>query len=505
MSASPSPAVEVEIRSRSARAIAVTGVMLAAQMLAYLFAVREILAGLGTEAFGTFQLMRQVASLGAPVLLLGLNVALVERLSRSKGNPAAERQAMLGAAMVVAAAWCLVAALRAADPIWVSAVLLSRPELEAAHSLLGLLGAVLAYNYVYAIYRGRQEFLAASALQALCFGAVPLVFAFAYRDGGVYAITDGIAISVLLIAALACVPQLSVFARHRLPGPAQLKEELAQQVHYGVRRMFIPLLLGAMAALGPIALTHAGHGGEAGAYLVALVVFRAIDPALTIIAVVMLPMLAQASAYRQARAADYARLALHVTIGVGSFLAVFGALLADWIATTFFGPAEIGMPLRLVIFALPFSMCLLLAQPLIDATTAKAVVLRALAAGFVLNAAGVWAAIALAPSGATIAGALMLGYVVTALAIWRHVRREFVMRFPWTELAKTGGALAGVALPSWLLLGLTQPTPWSGAAIAIGAPAAYWLLSRLVRAQWCLDLEALLLSVFRSNGRPGMA
>jgi O-antigen/teichoic acid export membrane protein len=500
MSASQAPAVEVEIRSRSVRAIAVTGAMLGIQMLAYLFAVRQILAGLGTEAFGTFQLMRQVASFGTPVLLLGLNVALVQRLASAKGNPSGERHAMLAAGLVVGIAWGLVAALRAADATWVSAVLLSRPEVEAAHSLLGLLGAVLVYNYVYAIYRGRQEFLVASALQALCFGVVPLVFAFAYRDGGVYAITNGIATAMILVAAIAFLPQLPRLARHPVPEAAPLKNELGEQVHYGVRRMFIPLLLGTMVALGPIALSHAGRGGEAGAYLVALVVFRAIEPALTIIAVVMLPMLSQASAYRQARAADYARLALNITIGVGGFLAVFGALLAGWIATTFFGPAEIGVPLQLVVLALPFSMFLLLAQPLIDATTPRAVVLRALTLGFVLNALAVWVAMRWAPHALTIAAGLAMSYVAAALYVWRHIAREFGMRFPWLALLKSGSIAAAVAVPSWVLLTLDGSTAWSGAVVAVAAPPAYWLLSRLARSQWCLDMEALLLAPFRTAG-----
>jgi O-antigen/teichoic acid export membrane protein len=500
MSPSQAPAVEVEIRSRSVRAIAVTGAMLGVQMLAYLFAVREILAALGTEAFGTFQLMRQVASFGTPVLLLGLNVALVQRLASAKGDPSGERHAMLAAGLVVGIAWGLVAALRATDATWVSAVLLSRPEVEAAHSLLGLLGAVLVYNYVYAIYRGHQEFLVASALQALCFGVVPLVFAFAYWDGGVYAITNGIAAAMLLVAALAFVPELVRFVRHPLPGALHLKNELAEQVPYGVRRMFIPLLLGAMVALGPIALSHADRGGEAGAYLVALVVFRAIEPALTIIAVVMLPMLSQASAYRHARAADYARLALHITIGVGSFLAVFGALLAGWVATTFFGPAEIGVPLRLVVLAVPFSMFLLLAQPLIDATTPRAVVLRALMLGFVLNALAVWIAMRWAPYALTIAGGLAMSYVAAAFYVWRHIAREFSMRFPWLELWKSGSVAAAVAVPCWVMLTLGGSSAWSGAVVAIAAPPAYWLLSRLTRAQWCLDAETLLLAPFRTAG-----
>jgi O-antigen/teichoic acid export membrane protein len=500
MSASQAPAVEVEIRSRSVRAIAVTAAMLGVQMLAYLFAVRQILAGLGTEAFGTFQLMRQVASFGTPVLLLGLNVALVQRLASARGSPGAERQALLGAALVAGLAWCLVAVLRSTDATWLSALFLSRPEVAAAHSLLGLLGAVLVYNYVYAIYRGRQEFLVASALQALCFGVVPLVFAFIYRDGGVYAITNGITAAILLVAALAFLPQLGRLVRHGLPDAASLRQELSEQVRYGVRRMFIPLLLGAMVALGPIALSHAGRGGEAGAYLVALVVFRAIEPALTIIAVVMLPMLSQASAYRHARAADYARLALHITIGVGGFLAVFGALLAGWIATTFFGPAEIGVPLRLVVLALPFSMFLLLAQPLIDATTPRAVVLRALVLGFALNAVAVWVAMHWAPYGVTIAGGLAAAYVAAALYVWRHVAREFGMQFPWLALLKSGSIAAAVALPSWALLTLGGSSAWSGAVVAIAAPPAYWLLSRLARAQWCLDMEALLLAPFRTAG-----
>jgi O-antigen/teichoic acid export membrane protein len=500
MSAQQAPAVEAEIRSRSVRAIAVTGTMLALQMLAYLFAVREILAGLGTEAFGTFQLMRQVASFGTPVLLLGLNVALVQRLASARGSPGAERQAMLGALLVVGLAAGLVAVLRATDGTWLSALLLSRPEVEAAHSLLGLLGGVLVYNYVYAIYRGRQEFLVASALQALCFGVVPLAFAFAYRDAGVYAITNGVAAATLLLAALAFLPQLGRLVRQPLPEAAPLKKELAEQARYGVRRMFIPLLLGAMVALGPIALSHAGRGSEAGAYLVALVVFRALEPALTIIAVVMLPMLSQASAYRAARAADYARLTLNVTIGAGGFLAAFGALLAGWIAATFFGPAQIGVPLRLIVLALPFSMFLLLAQPLIDATTPSAVVLRALALGFVLNAVAVWSAMRWAPYALSISGGLAISYVAAALYVWRHIAREFRMRFPWLELLKTALIVAAVAVPSWALLAIAGPTAWTGAVVAIAAPPAYWLLSRLARAQWCIDMELLLLAPFRTAG-----
>jgi O-antigen/teichoic acid export membrane protein len=495
---SPAPA-EASIRSRSVKAIAVTGLMLAAQMLAYLFVVRQILTSLGTESFGTFQLMRQIATFATPVLLVGLNVALVQRLGNARGNPAGEQQAMLAAAFAAAVAWCLVAALRASDAGWLSALLLSRPEAEAAQSLLGLLGAVLAYNYVYAIYRGRQEFLVASALQAVCFGAVPLLFAFLYREGGVYAITNGIASAILLVSVVALAPQLAAFGRRPLPGASLLKRELATQAHYGMRRMFIPLLLGAMMALGPIALTHADLGGEAGAYLVALVVFRAVDPALTIVAVVMLPMLSQASAYRQARAADYARLMLHVTMGVGGFVCVFGALLAGWLATTLFGPREIAAPLRVVVFALPFSMFLLLAQPLIDATTAKAVVLRALFIGFIFNAVAVAAALRWAPYGATIAAGLGAAYALAALAVWRHVSREFGMGLPGRELAKIGSVLLAVALPSWLLLALSGPNAWSGAVVAAGAPPAYWLLSKLAHARWCLEAEALLRSPFRTS------
>jgi O-antigen/teichoic acid export membrane protein len=499
ISQSSSAPAEAGIRSRSVKAIGVTGLMLAVQMLAYLFAVRQILASLGTESFGTFQLMRQVTTFAIPVLLVGLNVALVQRLGTARGNPAGERQAMLAAALVTGVAWCLVAALRASNAGWLSAFLLSRPEAEAAESLLGLLGAVLAYNYVYAVYRGRQNFLVASALQAACFGAIPLLFAFLYRESGVYAITNGIASAILLVTIAAFVPQLRVFTRKWMPGTGVLKQELATQVHYGVRRMFIPLLLGAMMILGPIVLTHAGLGGEAGAYLVALVVFRAIDPALTIVAVVMLPMLSQASAYRQARAADYARLALHVTMGVGGFLCVIGALLAGWLATTFFGPEEIAVPLRVLVFALPFSIFLLLAQPLIDATTARAVVLRALSIGFIVNAAAVAAALSWAPHGLAIAAGLAAGYAAAALWVWRHVSYEFVMRLPWQELAKIASVLLAVAVPSWLLLVLAGSNAWSGAVVAAVAPPAYWLLSKLAHARWCLEAEALLRSAFGSS------
>jgi O-antigen/teichoic acid export membrane protein len=495
---SPAPP-EASIRSRSVKAIALTGLMLAGQMLAYLFAVRQILASLGTEAFGTFQLLRQVVTFATPVLLVGLNVALVQRLGYARGNPAGEQQAMLATALVAAVAWCVVAALRASDAGWLSGLLLSRPEAEAAHSLLGLLGAVLAFNYVYAIYRGRQQFLVASALQAVCFGAVPLLFVFYYRESGVYVITNGIAGAILLVSAAALAAQLAAFGRRPVPVAALLKRELGTQLHYGMRRMFVPLLLGAMMTLGPIALTHAGLAGEAGAYLVALVVFRAVDPALTIVAVVMLPMLSQASAYRHARAADYARLALHVTMGVGGFVCVFGALLAGWLATTFFGPREIADPLRVVVLALPFSMYLLLAQPLIDATTAKAVVLRALFIAFIVNAAAVAAALRWAPYGVTLAAALGTGYAVAALVVWRHVSREFGLRLPWRELAKIGSVLLAVALPSWLLLALAGPNAWSGAVVALGAPAAYWVLSKLVHARWCLEAEALLRSPFKNS------
>jgi O-antigen/teichoic acid export membrane protein len=443
--------------------------------------------------------MRQVTTFAMPVLLLGLNVALVQRLGTARGNPAGERQAMLAAALVAGVAWCLVAILRASDAGWLSALLLSRPEAEAAQSLLGLLGAVLAYNYVYALYRGRQKFLVASALQAACFGAVPLLFAFHYRADGVYAITNGIAVAIFLISMAGVVPQLRAFGRAALPETGVLKQELAIQVHYGARRMFIPLLLGAMMALGPIALTHADLGGEAGVYLVALVVFRAIDPALTIVAVVMLPMLSQASAYRQARAADYARLALHVTLGVGGFLSVVGALLAGWLAAAFFGPEEIAVPLRVLVFALPFSMFLLLAQPLVDATTARAVVLRALIIGFVVNAAAVAAALRWAPHGITIAAGLCAGYAAAALSVWRHVAREFAMRLPWQELAKIALVLLAVAVPSWLLLALAGFNAWSGTTVAAAAPPAYWLLSKLAKARWCLETEALLRSAFRSR------
>jgi hypothetical protein len=156
----------------------------------------------------------------------------------------------------------------------------------------------------------------------------------------------------------------------------------------------------------------------------------------------------------------------------------------------------------MVVLALPLSMFLLLAQPLIDATTAKAVVLRALSIGFIVNAAAIAAALRWAPYGVTLAAALGTGYAVAALVVWRHVTREFGLRLQWRELAKIGSVLLAVALPSWLLLALSGPNAWSGAVVAAGAPPAYWLLSKLAHARWCLETEALLRSSFRTLPGP---
>lgn len=467
--------------------------MLALQMGAYLLAVREILSSVGAEAFGTFQLMRQIASVAAPVLLLGVNAALVYRLAQGEGDARLQSRSTAAGALVVVLSGALLLALIFVRPEWPGALLLSQRHAAASESLLGIVGAVMLYTYTYAVYLGRQRFALASALQALCFGVVPLVCVALSLGSGIYALTNAIAASILVLTGVLLVPVLVSTARQR-PQDWALGPELSFLSRYGRNRMFIPLLLGIMVAAGPIALSHLGRGEDAGTYLVALAMFRAIDPALTAVAVVMLPTLSVNDRHTPGRIAEYARLLLHFTLGVGVFLAMLGGLLASWVSEMLFGihHHDIAAPFRLLLFGLPFSMFFLLAQPLVDATTSRGVTIKALLAGFLVNAVGVAAALAWAPYSSVIAGVLAAAYVVSALWIGRYVVRKTGIDYPFVEVAKVLGACAAVGLAC--LLALEKESRWMGAVVLVCAPLAYWLLSRLCRAQWCLKLEAVLLA-----------
>ena len=482
------------MKTKTIRAIALTGGMLALQMGAYLLAVREILSSVGPEAFGTFQLMRQIASVAAPVLLLGVNAALVYRLAHGEGDARRQSLSTAAGALVVVASAALLLALILIRPEWPGALLLSQRHAAASASLLGIVGAVMLYTYTYAIYLGLQRFALASALQALCFGVVPLVCVALFLGGGIYALTNAIAASILVITGLLLLPVLVSTGRQLPRDWAALGPELSFLSRYGRSRMFIPLLLGIMVAAGPIALSHLGRGEDAGTYLVALAMFRAIDPALTAVAVVMLPTLSVNDAHTPGRIAEYARLLLHFTLGVGVFLAMLGGLLASWVSEVLFGihHHDIAAPFRLLLFGLPFSMFFLLAQPLVDATTSRGVTVRALLAGFLVNAAGVGAALAWAPHSSVIAGVLAAAYVVSALWIGRYVVRRTGIGYPFVELVKVVGACAAVGLAC--LPVLENESRWMGAVVLVCAPLAYWLLSRLCRAQWCVKLEAVLLA-----------
>ena len=480
------------MKTKTTRAIALSGGMLALQMGAYLLAVREILSSVGAEAFGTFQLMRQIASVAAPVLLLGVNAALVYRIAHGEGDARRQSVSTAAGALVVVLSGAVLLMLLFIRPEWPAALLLSQRQPAASTSLLGIVGAVMLYTYTYAVYLGYRRFALASALQALCFGVIPLVCVVLWLGGGIYALTNAIAAAIVVITGLLLIPVLLSTARQYPRDSAGVGVEFSFLSRYGRNRMFIPLLLGIMVAAGPIALTHLGHGVDAGTYLVALAMFRAIDPALTAVAVVMLPTLSVNDRYTPGRIAEYAGLLLHFTLGVGLFLAMLGSLLAAWASELLFGVHhhDIAAPFRLLLFGLPFSIFFLLAQPLVDATTTRGVTVRALLAGFVVNAVGVGIALVWAPYSSVIAGVLAAAYVVSALWIGRYVVRETGIGYPFTELLKVMAVCAAVGLACQLAL--DNESRWMGAAVLVFAPPAYWLLSRLCRAQWCLKLEAVL-------------
>jgi len=488
------------VKNRTIRAIALTGGMLALQMGAYLLAVREILSSVGAEAFGTFQLMRQIASVAAPVLLLGVNAALVYRLAHGEGDARRQSVSTAAGALVLILSGAVLLALILARPAWPAALLLSQRHAAASASLLGIVGAVMLYTYTYAVYLGRQRFALASALQALCFGVVPLVCVALFLDGGIYALTNAISASIVVITALLLVPLLLSTVRQSSHDWVALGSELSFLSRYGRNRMFIPLLLGIMVAAGPIALSHLGYGADAGTYLVALAMFRAIDPALTAVAVVMLPTLSVNDHHTPERIAEYARLLMHFTLGVGVFLAMLGSLLAAWASEVLFGihHHDIAAPFRLLLFGLPFSMFFLLAQPLVDATTSRGVTVKALLAGFLVNCVGVAAALVWAPHSSVIAGVLAVAYVVSALWIGRYVVRRTGIGYPFSELVKVVSACAAVGLVCQLAL--QSESRWVGAAVLVCAPLVYWLLSHICRAQWCLKLETVLFAARQPQG-----
>ena len=351
--------------------------------------IRFLVDALQPEGYGQFQLARRAAFYGFPILLIGLNTALVRSLSLNELDRQRCRDLVLGGFLVVVAGMITVAAMGwlLADPF--GRLLFGRVIEGASEALATFLAAALAYGFVYALLRGGGRLAASNVYLVVLMGVIPLLASLGAEGTDPFVLLQGVAVAMLVVtlptgiwAYRAIVGRSvgSIPVRARLDpsgttAHGQLKGircGIADLVGYGARRMFVPLFVGANALLGPAALNHAGKGEVAGQLLIALAIGRALEQVVGPVSIVMLPRLSvMVGRDQHAQLQRYGELLVHGFTGALVFAVLQAVVFSAVIVAAWFGSERLALiPVVDVVLLAAAPMILYsLTQTLVDALT----------------------------------------------------------------------------------------------------------------------------------------
>jgi O-antigen/teichoic acid export membrane protein len=455
----------------------------------------------GAEGMASYVLVKQAVIFLYPAVALGLGTGVPRYVALGRDEEGAGERyllvsvALTGVAVAVASVGLLVSPRTTASLLFGDA---SREYLVAP--MVATLVATLVFQLVYGYYRGRSEFLMASAAQTLSIAALPVVLLVVIPDEPIGRLISLMAIGVVASYALLGARPLVRALRSLRPQRARIAGRTL--LDYGRRRVPGEYATVVLLAVPPLLAAHVAPLREvayltAGMYVIAVVTI-AFQP----VGLVFLPLLSRLCKddFEEARrwVGRLAACSLHIAIFVTPQLLLFADVaLHAWLGPDF---EKAGPVIRITVAPVALYIFYLILRSALDAAAVKsynsrnnviAVAVAAVAAGLSLGFDLTEPVKAIAASFAV--GIVCLGALTLASvhALFKIGTSEYALR---ASLGLSMAAAGAAALARLAGLGSDASLLSLVAVLALEALLAGVYLFGLTRAgiTWPSDIRRML-------------
>jgi O-antigen/teichoic acid export membrane protein len=427
----------------------------------------------GAEGMASYGLVKQDVIFLFPAAMLGFQMGLPRYVALDRDQAGAAERYLLGAVAATGLAAAVVSGLLLVSQETTAAVFFGDEDrTHLVVPLITTLLATLAFEVVYGYYRGRSEFLLASAARALSVAAFPVVLLVVVPDEPIGRLINYMAFAALLTCVLlAAKPLARAVAAIDL---GEVRRSVRTLLHYGWRRIPGDYASVTLLTVPPVLAAHVAPLGEVAFLTAGMYVLAVVTIAFQPVGLVFLPLLSRLCRedFEAARrwVGQLTACALHIAIFVTPQLVLF----ADVAVRSWLGPdfEDGGAVIRITVLPVAMYVFYLVLRSALDAAAVRAYNSRNNAVAVV--AAGVAVALGLGLDvgdemqviaasfaiGITTLGLLTLGSINSLFGI-RGAR--FVL-----PLAICLSAVAA-AVAALVRFGLTGDDPPLGALVGVGA------------------------------------
>lgn len=484
--------------------LAITGLFMIGQLALTIVMVRLVLAKLGAEGYGQFQLSRQVAYYGAIIITISLTPTLVRALSQTLEEAGRRAAIFIAALGIVAAATIILGAAYILIPGWSAGLIFGEgnPDLGRALMLIWVAQSLQILTFSY--FRGVQAMVSANLVQVALYAVIPVYVV--WRLDGLEAYEFIRQVSILMIvghiAILVPVLVREIRRAEVANWGAAVLTEARHLISYGSKRALFPLFYGSIYTFGAVFLNHLGQAGTAGLFLVSLMALRVLEPVFSTPQIVLLPKLSEIHAQKNERGIRrYVTLAIVSVSAIGTFAAGQAIALADpYIGLiSGVGNRQVITVARILLLALPFTAFFFLALSAADAISKRPVAAVNSALAAVLNVALCLSLVFGAGLGSKgIALSFVISMAFLSYRLLCFLMAETGAAVNWRDVI-LGGMLSVVAgFSSYFIYEALPSGLVSALATAVGMTVLYVVLSWAIRLEWLKEpadiISALVLS-----------
>jgi O-antigen/teichoic acid export membrane protein len=273
------------------RGFLITAVANIAEIVAFFFIYRIIGSNFGAEGVGEYSLVRRVAALFSPVLILGLGVGMPRYIGMSLNRE--QRGVYIRAAGLAVATFTFVFLII----INIFADYFARlcfGSIDYADLVLPfsfLLAGLVVHSLVYAYFRGRLWVKIFNILELVNISLVPLVIIIFFRDITIREAITFIGVTTLSIALCCCIflVKEAFVSIERSQLKYSFKNSLKELLGYSIPRVPGDFALAGIFSVGSIFASHWASIQEVGYYSVSLSLVQATGTAIMPMSTVLLP------------------------------------------------------------------------------------------------------------------------------------------------------------------------------------------------------------------------
>ena len=360
----------------------------------------------GAEGMASYGLVKQDVVFLFPAVILGLQLGLPRYVALERDRPGTAERYFLGAASVTGAAAGVVSVLLLVSPRTTASVLFG--DADRTHLVTPLvltLFATLAFEVVYGYYRGRSEFLLASAARAVSVAAFPVVLVLVAPSEPLAELINSMALAALLTCALLAARPLARAVSEFDAG--ELRTSVRTLLQYGWRRIPGDYAAVTLMTVPPILAAHVAPLDEVAFLTAGMYVLAVVTIAFQPVGLVFLPLLARLCKEDFDAARRWVNHLTSCALHLAIFMTPQLGLFADVAARSWLGPdfEEAGTVIRITVLPVALYVFFLVLRSSLDAAAVRA-----------YNARNMMVAVAGAATAVTLALALDVGDPVEAIA-----------------------------------------------------------------------------------------